>query len=226
MPGKHLLEVCAYNTDSCIIAQKVGAGRIELCAGAAVGGTTPSADTIREVKEKVTIPVYAMIRPRGGDFLYSDAEISTMLRDIDTCWQLGCEGIVTGVQLPDGNIDASLLTRLVERAYPMKVTCHRVFDRCPDPFKALEDIISAGCERILTSGQKDRAIEATQLLAQLIEAAAGRIIIMPGSGVRAANISRLVTETGAREYHTSALIQGDVADEEELQKIMQLLHSS
>ncbi len=221
-----LLEVCAYNTISCIIAEKVGAGRIELCAGASVGGTTPTAETIAEVKAKVSIPVYAMIRPRGGDFLYNSDEIVQMFRDIDTCKQLGCEGIATGAHLADGNIDTGLLTKLVERAYPMKVTCHRVFDRCPDPFKALEDIVAAGCERILTSGQEDTALEGMSLISQLIEAAAGRIVIMPGSGIRSGNIRALMENTAATEYHTSARLDDDIADEAELQKIIQLLNNA
>jgi copper homeostasis protein len=221
-----LLEVCAYNTISCIIAEKVGASRIELCAGASVGGTTPTAETIAEVKAKVSIPVYAMIRPRGGDFLYNSDEIVQMFRDIDTCKQLGCEGIATGVHLADGNIDTGLLAKLVERAYPMKVTCHRVFDRCPDPFKALEDIVAAGCERILTSGQEDTALEGMSLISQLIEAAAGRIVIMPGSGIRSGNIRALMENTAATEYHTSARLDDDIADEAELQKIIQLLNNA
>ena len=220
-----LLEVCAFNVASCIIAEKAGAGRIELCAGASVGGTTPTHQTIREAKEKVSIPIYAMIRPRGGDFLYSAEEISIMMQDITACKELCCEGIATGVQLSDGSIDTELLKRIVEEAYPMRVTCHRIFDRTPDPFKALEDIIASGCERILTSGQKDTAIEATGLIAQLVDAAAGRIIIMPGSGVRSSNIGRLVSETHAIEFHTSARKTDEMTDEAELLKIMQVLSS-
>ena len=223
MPHSLLLEVCAFNVPSCIIAEQAGAGRIELCAGASLGGITPAIETIREVKEKVSIPVYPMIRPRGGNFLYSAGEISIMKQDIATCWSLGCEGIATGVQLPDGSIDIELLKRIVEWAYPMKVTCHRVFDRTPDPFKALEDIISSGCGRILTSGQKNTAIEATGLLAELADAAAGRIIIMPGGGVRSTNIDQLIAETHAFEFHTSALISGETADEAELRKIITAL---
>jgi len=225
MQRSFLLEVCAFNTASCIIAEQAGAGRIELCAGASVGGTTPGIETIREVKEKVSIPIYAMIRPRGGNFLYDTEEIGLIKKDIAACYTLGCEGIATGVQLADGSIDTELLKRIVDWAYPMKVTCHRVFDRTPDAFKALEDVISSGCERILTSGQKDTALEATSLIAQLIEAAAGRIIIMPGSGVRAANIKQLASETHAFEFHSSARINGDMADETEIRNTISALQS-
>jgi copper homeostasis protein len=222
----YLLEVCAYNVASCIIAEQVGAGRIELCTDASVGGTTPSIDTIKEVKEKVNIPVYAMVRPRGGDFFYNDEEIATIKRDIATCWSLGCEGIATGVATADGRIDTELLKRIVDWAYPMRVTCHRVFDRTPDPFRALEDIIGCGCERILTSGQQNTAVEATGLIAQLIEVAAGRIIIMPGSGVRSSNIKELALTTHAREFHSSARIAGsEMAEEQELRNTISILRS-
>jgi len=225
MQRPFLLEVCAFNLASCIIAEKAGAGRIELCAGASVGGTTPTMETIREANKQVSIPVYPMIRPRGGDFLYNAEEITIMKQDIATCWQLGCEGIATGVQLPDGNIDTELLKRIVEWAYPMRVTCHRVFDRTPDPFKALEDIISSGCERILTSGQKNTAIEATGLLSELVDAAAGRIIIMPGGGVRSSNIRQLAAETHAFEFHSSARIENEIVNEDEVLKIIATLRS-
>lgn len=225
MTGKFLLEVCTFNTASCIIAERAGAGRIELCAGASVGGTTPGHETIRAVKEKVSIPVYTMIRPRGGDFLYGAEEIAMMKQDIAACKEMNCEGIATGVQLADGSIDTELLKRIVEWAYPMRVTCHRVFDRTPDPFRALEDIIATGCERILTSGQKNTAIEATGLIASLIDKAAGRIIIMPGSGLRSSNIRQLAMETGAHELHTSARITGEMADENEIRKSIEALNS-
>ncbi|MBS1584389.1 MAG: copper homeostasis protein CutC [Bacteroidetes bacterium] len=222
----YLLEVCAYNAASCIIAEEAGADRIELCADASVGGTTPSVETIKEVKEKVRIPVYAMVRPRGGDFFYNDEEIATIKRDIATCWSLGCEGIATGAATADGRIDTELLKRIVDWAYPMRVTCHRVFDRTPDPFRALEDIISCGCERILTSGQQNTAIEGEGLIAQLVEAAGGRIIIMPGSGVRSSNISELVSATNAREFHSSARIAGsEMADEQDLRNTISILKS-
>jgi len=222
----YLLEVCAYNTASCIIAERAGAGRIELCADASAGGTTPSVETIREVKEKVSIPIYAMVRPRGGDFFYNDAEIAAIKRDIANCWSFGCEGIATGVATAGGRIDTELLKRIVDWAYPMRVTCHRVFDRTPDPFRALEDIISCGCERILTSGQQNTAIEAPALIAQLVEAAGGRIIIMPGSGVRSSNVKELALATHAREFHSSARHAGsEQADEQELRNTISILHS-
>lgn len=221
------LEVCAYNIQTCLVAEKIGAKRVELCADPLQGGTTPSYGTIQLVREKLSIDVYAMIRPRGGDFLYDADELAIMKKDIDTCKQLGCNGIATGVQNADSTIDTETLKRIVEWAYPMGVTCHRVFDRVPDAFKALEDIIGTGCERILTSGLQKIAPEGKDLLAKLVTAADGRIIIMPGSGVRADNIAELMAATHATEFHSSGLKGNDkfIADETELKNILQQLRS-
>jgi copper homeostasis protein len=222
-----ILEVCAYNIQTCLIAEKISAKRVELCADPLQGGTTPSYGTIQLVREKLSIDVYAMIRPRGGDFLYDADELAIMKKDIDTCKQLGCNGIATGVQNADSTIDTETLKRIVEWAYPMGVTCHRVFDRVPDAFKALEDIIGTGCERILTSGLQKTAPEGKDILAKLVTAAGGRIIIMPGSGVRADNIAALMATTHATEFHSSGLKGNDkfIADEAELKNIMLQLRS-
>lgn len=201
-----ILEVCAFNIQSCIIAEKAGAERVELCENPVEGGTTPSHGTIERTREKISIELYPIIRPRAGHYYYDEEEFAIMKRDILLCRELGCNGISTGVQLQTGEIDAERLKRLVEWAYPMGVTCHRVFDGTPDPFKALETIIGCGCERVLTSGQKSAAPDATEILAQLVQQANGRIVIMPGAGVRASNIEKLIRETGAIEYHTSARI--------------------
>lgn len=201
-----LLEVCAFSFQSCLIAEKAGAARVELCDNPLEGGTTPSYGLIKQTREKVTIDLYPIVRPRGGNFLYDDDEVAMIKNDILICKQLGCDGISTGVQLQNGEIDTERLQRFVEWAYPMGVTCHRVFDRTPDPLKALEDIIACGCERVLTSGQKSTAPEGIALLKQLVQQADGRIIIMPGAGVRSANIEQLINETGATEFHTSARI--------------------
>lgn len=234
MSNKYTLEVCAFNIQSCIVAEQVGAQRIELCDNPKEGGTTPSYGTIQRVKEKVSIALYPIIRPRAGDFLYNEDEFAIMRRDIEICKQLGCEGISTGIQLADGSIDTERMKRLVDWAYPMGVTCHKVFDITPDPFVALEALINCGCERILTSGLGATAVDGVDMLAKLVNASGERIIIMPGGGVRASNISLLAEKTGAKEFHASARIivpsapvaggagLGDIyiADENELKAIL------
>ena len=236
-----LLEVCAFNLQSSIIAEKVGAKRVELCENPADGGTTPSYGTIKQTREKIGIALYPIIRPRGGNFFYDEDEFAIIKQDILLCKQLGCDGISTGVHLQNGEIDTERLKRIVEWAYPMGVTCHRVFDATPDPFKALEEIIDCGCERILTSGQKSAAPEAIDMLADMVQRADGRIIIMPGAGVRSSNIETLIKGTGATEFHTSArMIAPDpvtfrnpaiadatdwyIANEEELKKILSVVN--
>src|SRR5580693_6855393 len=159
-----LLEICAFNLPAALVAQGAGADRIELCAGAEEGGVTPSAGLIRMAREKLRIPVYPIIRPREGDFLYSEEEFRIMLRDVELCRGLGCDGVVIGMLLADGRVDQVRCGRLVETAYPMGVTFHRAFDRAADPFVALEAIIRIGCERILTSGQRPLAMEGSQLI--------------------------------------------------------------
>lgn len=206
MAEKIVLEVCAFNIQSCIVAEQVGAVRIELCDNPVEGGTTPSAGTIRRTRERISIELYPIVRPRAGNFWYDEDEFEIIKRDILLCKELGCDGVSTGVHLQSGEIDIERLKRIVEWAYPMGVTCHRVFDRTPDPFKSLEEIIDCGCERILTSGQASGAPEGTAMLAKLVQQANGRIIIMPGAGVRSTNIEQLIKETGASEYHTSARI--------------------
>lgn len=201
-----ILEVCAFNIQSALVAEKVGATRVELCENPVEGGTTPSHGAIQRTRERINIELYPIIRPRAGSFWYDEDEFAIMRKDILLCKELGCEGISTGVQLQNGAIDTERLKRIVEWAYPMGVTCHRVFDRTPDLFKALEEVIACGCERILTSGGKSAAPDATEVLGQLVQQANGRIIIMPGAGVRASNIETLIITTGATEYHTSARI--------------------
>lgn len=207
------LEICAFNLSSALIAQQSGADRIELCVSSEEGGTTPSAGLIRTARESLRIPLYPIIRPRGGDFLYTDEEFTIMLRDIEYCKQVGCDGVVIGMLLTDGTVDKLRCARLIETAYPMGVTFHRAFDWAANPFEALEDIITLGCERILTSGQRPTAMEGASLIDQLVREADDRIIIMPGSGVRASNIDQLAEATGAAEFHTSArLKQASVMD--------------
>lgn len=201
------LEICAFNLSSALIAQQSGADRIELCASPEEGGTTPSSGLLRIARENLLIPLYSIIRPRGGDFLYSEEEFNVMLRDIEYCRQVGCDGVVIGLLLPDGSVDKQRCARLIEVAYPMGVTFHRAFDWAANPFEALEDIIALGCERILTSGQRPTAMEGAALIDQLIREADDRIVVMPGSGVRASNIIELAESTGAAEFHTSARLK-------------------
>ena len=213
-----VLEICCYNLPSCMIAVQAGADRIELCADHAEGGTTPSYGTIRLAREATRrtplaseaargIRLYPIIRPRGGDFLYSKDDYDLMALDIAMCKELGCDGVVIGGLTPEGYIDKENCAQLVKTAGPMGVTFHRAFDRAADPLKALEDIIDIGCERILTSGARPTAAEGTPLLRQLVEKAAGRIRIMVGGGVRAENIVALQRETGATEFHSAALVR-------------------
>lgn len=198
------LEVIAFNIDSCRIAEDAGAHRIELCDGPGEGGTTPSYGFIKAARKAVNIQLYPIIRPRGGDFLYSDAEFRIMTDDILFCKHTGCDGVVIGLLNADGTVDKKRTKQLVELAYPMGVTYHRAFDRAINPLLALEDIIETGCERILTSGQKPQATEGAQLISELIQKAANRIVIMPGSGVRSDNIAALARLTGANCFHSSA----------------------
>jgi len=204
MSVERIFEVCAFNIQSAIIAEKAGAARVELCDNPVEGGTTPSYGTIIETRESINIDLYPIIRPRAGNYFYDEEEYAIMKRDIMICRDLGCDGISVGAQKLNGEIDTVMLKRIVEWAGPMDVTCNRAFDCAPDPFKALEDIISCGCKRILTSGLKSAAPDAGKLLGELVEAAANRIIIMPGAGIKSTNIKNLVKESNAREYHGSA----------------------
>lgn len=203
---EYRLEICAFNLPSALIAQQAGADRIEFCAGPEEGGTTPSAGAIRTAREQLRIALYPIIRPRGGDFLFSDAEFRVMMRDIEYCKQVGCNGVVIGMLLADGSVDKARCTRLVEAAYPLGVTFHRAFDWAANPFEAMEAIIGIGCERILTSGQRPTAEEGSALIDQLVREADDRIVIMPGAGVRSANIVSLAEATGASEFHSSARV--------------------
>lgn len=199
-----LLEIAVFNMDSAILAAASNADRLEICDNIYDGGTTPSYAFLEMSSKKFSIPVFPMIRPRGGDFLYSDTDFQMMLKDILFCKSLGFAGIVTGVLEKSGQVDVKKLSKLVEAAFPMDVTFHRAFDRSKDPFESMEKIIDCGCERILTSGQKPDAIMGKDLIKALIEKAESRITIIPGSGVRKENILELATYTGATELHTSA----------------------
>lgn len=201
------LEICSFNLTSALIAQQAGAHRVELCASPEEGGTTPSQGVIRAARERLHIELYPIIRPRGGDFLYSEEEFDVMLKEVEFCKQTGCNGVVIGLLNADGTIDKKRSAKLVEAAFPLGVTFHRAFDWAINPFEAMEDIISIGCERILTSGQRPIAMEGVIMINELVRQADDRILIMPGSGVRSSNIVELVQKTDAPEYHTSARIR-------------------
>ncbi len=197
-------EICANSVASCKAAQEGGADRVELCAGIPEGGTTPSYGMIRSARESISIGLNVIIRPRGGDFLYSEEEIQEMIYDIRTAKELGADGLVFGCLRPDGTVDTDVMKRLMDAAGNTPVTFHRAFDHCSDPFQALEDIIALGCARILTSGCRPTAAEGVELLAALVEKAGDRIIIMPGCGVNEGNIENTARLSGAREFHFSA----------------------
>ena len=198
------IEICANSVASCLEAQKGGAYRVELCAGIPEGGTTPSYGEIAVARELLNIKLNIIIRPRGGDFLYSDVEHKTMLHDIEIAKKLGVDGVVIGCLKADGTIDMERNRELIAAAEGMSVTFHRAFDMCKNPFESLEQIIALGCDTLLTSGQQPTAIEGISLLSQLVEKAGDRIIIMPGSGVNENNIAILADETKAKEFHFSA----------------------
>ena len=169
------------------------------------GKLAPSYGEIKTAKALTSkIDITVIIRPRGGDFLYTEAEVQSMLLDIELCKELKVHGVVFGCLTKDGDIDVPLMRRLIEAAKPLSVTCHRAFDVCRDPFTALEQLIELGCDRILTSGQQSDAVKGIPLIAELVKRADGRIIIMPGCGVRENNIGKIEAETGAKEFHTSA----------------------
>jgi copper homeostasis protein len=205
--GGGLIEIAVFNLASALLAAKAGADRIELCENAAEGGTTPCYGTLKLVRDKISIPVFPIVRPRGGDFLYGEDEFEAMKQDVRLVKQLGFEGLVTGLLHADGTIDTERTKILVDAAYPLEVTFHRAFDRANTPVQALEDIITCGCQRILTSGQLPNAFDGKELIKRLIELAGERIIIMPGSGVRSSNIAQLAQFTGATELHSSTRIQ-------------------
>lgn len=199
-----MLEIAVFNVHSALLAAAAGAHRLELCENPLDGGTTPSYGTLKTVREKVNIPVFPIIRPRGGDFLYNDEEFETIRKDVQLCKELQFEGLVIGLLKEDGTVDSKRTKQLVELAYPMEVTFHRAFDRAKDPLQALEVIIECGCSRILTSGQVPNAWDGRDLIKQLVVQADDRIIIMPGSGVRSNNIKNLADYTCAVELHSSA----------------------
>ncbi len=200
---KYIIEIATSDFATTKSAVEGGADRIELCANLTEGGTTPSFGTLKQCREAFSVSIYPIIRPRGGDFLYTKDEFEIMLQDVKLCKQLGCDGIVIGLLNMDGTIDIVRTSALIEAAYPLGVTFHRAFDRCKEPFEALEQLVEIGCERILTSGQQSSVVDGVELVAELNRKADERIIIMPGSGVRKENIKMLAEKTGCIEFHSS-----------------------
>jgi copper homeostasis protein len=198
------MEVCANSVASALAAAEGGAIRVELCDNLLEGGTTPSYAQIWHAKEMLSIPVFPIIRPRGGDFLYSDLEFEIMKTEIKMCRSLHCEGVVFGILTADGHIDMARCEELIDLAGPMSVTFHRAFDRSCDLKKSLEDIIYLGCSRLLTSGGAATAYEGIETITALNKQASGRIIIMPGAGISVENIEKVIQHTGVREFHSTA----------------------
>lgn len=198
------IEIVVYTIESALKAQEGGADRIELCDNPGEGGTTPSFGMIELVRQNVSLDVYVMIRPRGGDFHYSNYEFHAMKRDIWQCQKLSVDGVVFGILNADGTIDKKRCKELIDRARPLKVTCHRAFDMASDPFQALEDCIEVGFDRILTAGQQPQALQGADVIGKLIKRANGRIAIMPGSGVNEDTVAAIVARSGAKEIHFSA----------------------
>lgn len=202
MAPELLLEITVESLDSALAAERGGADRIELCADLNHGGLTPSVTAMRKLHEELDIPVFAIIRPRGGNFVYSESEFAVMKREISVARDLGMEGVVLGILRGDSCVDVERTTELVQWARPLEVTFHRAFDSTPDLLLALEDVIATGTARILTAGGVATVPQGAETLRNLVTAAGTRIMILPGGGLDAANIGKAVTETQAEEFHS------------------------
>ncbi len=198
-----VLEVCVDSLESAVIAKENGADRLEVCSNLVIGGTTPGISLFRQIRRSCEIKLHVLIRPRFGDFLYTDAEFRAIEEDIGLFYELGADGVVVGCLLPDGNLDMERMRRLRQSADGMHMTLHRAFDVCRDPYRALEEAVLLGADTILTSGQRDSCVKGKELLRGLIEKAAGRIEILVGGGVDAAVIRELKAEAGAASFHMS-----------------------
>lgn len=204
-----LIEACVDSVESAVAAAKGGAARVELCCALLEGGLTPSEGAIGLAREKLAIGLNVIIRPRGGDFLYSDVEHEVMLRDVDAAKRLGADGIVLGVLTAEGEVDVARTRDLVEEARPLSVTFHRAFDMSRDPYAALETLVGLGVDRILTSGQEESAIAGLELLRDLVLRADDRIVIMPAGNIHEKNVEKIAKGTGARELHVTGFVDVD-----------------
>ena len=198
---KPLIEICLESVESVIAAEKGGADRVELCSDLFEGGLTPTIGTVKTALKKSNIKINVMIRPRGGDFCYSDEEFEVMLEDVKALKDTGINGIVFGILTPEGDVDIVRSKELIELARPLPVTFHRAFDMTRDPYKSLEDLINLGVDRVLTSGQEATVPEGADLLEELVKIAGDRIIVMPGCGITERNFPKLQEKIKAREYH-------------------------
>jgi copper homeostasis protein len=203
MPHPILFEACVDSVESAIAAQEGGADRVELCADLLEGGVTPSAGLIYLIRQHLRIPIHVIIRPRGGDFCYSEGEFQVMRLDIEIAKQLSANGVVIGILKPDGSVDQERVATLVKIARPLSVTFHRAFDMAKDPFQTLETLIDLGIQRILTSGQAASALEGAGMIRDLVQRAGERIIIMAGAGVNEQNVGEVIKQTGVKEVHGS-----------------------
>jgi copper homeostasis protein len=219
------LEICAGSLISALIAQTAGAHRIELCENLLLGGTTPSFGTLSLARQMIKIPIHVMIRPRGGDFIYSDFDLSVMKMDIECCKILGFEGVVFGVLNQDKTINQEHNRVLIEQARPMSVTFHRAFDETPEPYESLKLLIELGFDRVLTSGAHQTAVEGKGTLLGMIRLAENKISIMPGGGIRPDNVKEIIDATFATEVHSSAIDYGSAAQETDLQIVKDLLQA-
>ena len=201
-----LLECCVGSVESAVNAELGGAGRVELCSALELGGVTPSSAAIRLARERIDIPLFVLVRPRGGDFHYSPVEVEVMKTDIAAARDLGADGIVLGISRKDGNVDVERTAELIEAAGGASITFHRAFDSTPDPLAALETLRELGVNRVLTTGGARRAEEGLAGLGKLVEAAAGRIGILPGGGINHENCRRIIEQTGAREIHVGSAV--------------------
>lgn len=218
-----LLEVAVFNKQDALKAAKAGADRLEICSNYTVGGITCSKQDLQEIRNQISIPIFAIIRPRGGDFNYTQAEFLQMKNDIEFCKQLGYDGIVTGILNANNIIDENRTIELVQLANPLPVTFHRAFDKTPNLLQALEQIIHCGCQRILTSGAKPTAYEGKQVIKELIKVANNKINILPGGGIRSLNLNQILQHTKAKEFHSAALNHASSLDEKEIEKMKKLL---
>lgn len=204
MKDKRFLECCCTDAAEAVEAMNGGAGRIELCKDLPCGGVTPARANIEATLRAVNIPVNVLIRARGGDFVYNEDEVNEMVESVRMCRELGVNAVVVGALRKDGSVDTETVRRLMAEAGGLHVTFHRAFDECAEPFKALEDIIALGCDRLLTAGHAANVNDGELTLKKLNERAAGRITILAGSGVRPGNIARLKASTGCKEFHSSS----------------------
>lgn len=199
-----VIEICITHLPAAITAQRLGARRIELCSALDAGGVTPSAGLIRQAVAALDIPVMVLIRPREGDFIYTPVEVEAMLDDIRFCHSAGAHGVVIGALNGDFELDMPVMEKMVEAANGLEICCHRAFDFVQNPEKALEQLVTLGIDRILTSGGAPSAWQGRSLIRQLVEQANGRISIMPGGGINSSNLKALAEATGTKEFHLSA----------------------